>query len=154
MTENTTNYYEQIFNKERNEFFKLGGIHSGNYKRAKASYNAILLEYPDPKEWTPEIQQKTNDIAKEVELYYEEAKRCKNDHNLEVQIFDKEQFLKETLLNMKTIIKLKYLKPSWTRTYNTILRDFQKLTTDQCTLEIQEEIQEFVRRIWEHSFEI
>ena len=145
--------YMDIFTKERNDFFKLGGMHSGNYKRAKASYNALLTENPNIETWTQETIQKAEDIAKEVKLYYEEAKKCKNDSNLEVQTFDKEQFLKETLLDIKTIMKLKYLKPSWTRTYNTILRDFQSLTTDQCTIQIQEEIQEFVRRIWDHSIE-
>lgn len=145
--------YMDIFTKERNDFFKLGGMHSGNYKRAKASYNALLTENPNIETWTQETIQKAEDIAKEVKLYYEEAKKCKNDSDLEFKVFNKEQFLKETLLNVKTILKLKYLKPSWTRTYNTILRDFKSLTTDQCTIQIQEEIQEFVRRIWDHSIE-
>ena len=66
-------------------------------------------------------------------------------------IFNKEAFLKKTLLHGRTTLKLRFLRPAWTRTYKTYLHDFQCLPTDACTLEKQQEVMDFVQRIWDHS---
>ena len=68
--------------------------------------------------------------------------------------FDKEAFLKQTLLDIKTILKLRFLRPAWTRTYQTYLHDFQHLPAEAYTIQKQQEVLEFVQRIWDHSVEV
>ena len=69
-------------------------------------------------------------------------------------LFNKEAFLKSTLLHGRTTLKLRFLRPAWTRTYKTYLHDFQCLPTDACTPEKQQDVLEFVQRIWDHSVEV
>ncbi len=76
--------YNEVFTKERNEFFQKGGFRVTNYKHAKTRYNRFLKafhkyqEQQDEKH-ASEMIQFLKQTEKEVDQYYFEAKTWKEE---------------------------------------------------------------------------
>lgn len=140
--------YEDVFTKERNDHFRAGGLHSGNYKNCKTRFNLLLRELEEKTEPSRkrEIEEELDSLAKQVENYYIASIEMKMDTKI-----TKEEFRKNTLEDIRTKLSLQYLGEKYQKTHETYVRWLDESSFEENS-KIQDIILNYVHSLWEKAF--